>query len=105
MAGNLTQTTLQMLLSGAGSGLTISLYHNSSLSISTLTMEMVTENDSGNYTCQPSNTRTTSTTHLQVVDTVVGEELLMGSSSHILLNLFLLLSIVCVASLKTGWWW
>ena len=72
---------LQMLLPTSGSGLVISLHHNSSMSVSTLTLEMVTEEDTGNYTCQPSNTRASSTTSLQVVDRVVGEELMMGNSA------------------------
>jgi hypothetical protein len=46
---------------------TIHLVHNSSLSISTLTMMMVITKDTGNYTCQPSNTKTGDTIHLQVV--------------------------------------
>ena len=70
-----------MLQATSGSGLFISLYHNSSLSVSTLTLEMVSEEDTGNYTCQPSNTRASSTINLQVVDKVIGEELLMGNSA------------------------
>ena len=68
-----------MLLSSTGSGLTISLYHNSSLSVSILTIERAREEDSGNYTCQPSNTRVSSTTNLLVVDRVLGKELVLGN--------------------------
>ena len=68
------------MLSSSSSKQTIHLVHNSSLSISTLIMNMVRVVDTGNYTCQPSNTKTTSTIHLQVVEKEWGEELLMGTA-------------------------
>ena len=60
---------------------TIHLVHNSSLSISTLTMMMVSMKDTGNYTCQPSNTKTGDTIHLQVVEKEWGEKLLVSSGN------------------------
>ena len=67
---------------------TISLVHNSSLSISTLIMDMVSMKDTGNYTCQPSNTKTTDTMHLQVwekewAEKEWGEKLLIGGCNSI----------------------
>ena len=63
-----------------GSGLNISLHHNSSLSLSRLTIESVRSFHTGNYTCQPANTRVGAVTHLQVVDKEWGEGFLLSSS-------------------------
>jgi hypothetical protein len=59
----------------------IHLVHNSSLSMSTLTMMMVSMNDTGNYTCQPSNTKTGDTIHLQVVEKEWGEQLMVSGGN------------------------
>lgn len=42
------------------------LHHNSSLSVSILSLARVTRDHAGNYTCQPSNTKISANTHLQV---------------------------------------
>ena len=60
---------------------TISLVHNSSLSISTLTTMMVSMKDTVNYACQPSNTKTGDTMHLQVVEKELGEKLLVSGGN------------------------
>ena len=77
---------------------TIHLVHNSSLSISTLTMMMVSTKDTGNYTCQPSNTKTTDTIHLQVVVNEWGEQLLV-SDGNIMVVFSSVIFVICLLSL------
>ena len=69
-----------MLLPLPGSGFSISLHHNSSLSLSRITIESVQSFHTGNYTCQPANTRVGAVTHLQVVDKEWGEGYLLSAS-------------------------
>jgi hypothetical protein len=77
---------------------TIHLVHNSSLSISTFTMMMVSMKDTGNYTCQPSNTKTEDTMHLQVVEKEWGEQLL-ASGDNTLVVYSTVMFVICLLSL------
>ena len=48
-----------------------SLVHNSSVSVSRLVLPRVTSGHSGNYTCQPSNTKIAAETYIQVLALLV----------------------------------